>query len=78
MKNRINYALALAVLLVPMIGSKVLADSRPSVLAYNGFQLMSEGSIVYQTGQTGKTVRFCAEDLYRIADRINEVREEIK
>ncbi len=78
MKNKINYALAVAVLLVPMIGTKVLADNRPPVLAYNGFQLMSEGSIVYQAGQTGKTVRFCAEDLYRIADRINEVREKIK
>lgn len=78
MKSKINYALALAVLLVPLIGTKALADSRPPVLAYNGFQLMSEGSIVYRTGQTEKTVRFCAEDLYRIADRINELREKIK
>ncbi len=78
MKNKINYALALAVLLVPMLGTKVLADSRPPVLVYNSFQLMSEGNIVYRSGQTKKTVRFCAEDLYRIADRINEVREKIK
>ncbi len=78
MKNKINYALALAVLLVSMIGTKVLADSRPPLLAYNGFQLMSEGSIVYRFGRTEKTVRFCAEDLYRIADRINEVREKIR
>lgn len=78
MKNKINYALALAVLLVPVIGTKVLADNRPPVLAHNGFQLMSEGSIVYQAGQTGKTIKFCAEDLYRIADRINGLREKIK
>ncbi len=78
MKNKIYHTLALALILGSLVGMKALADDRKPVLAYNGYELKSEGNIVYQTKESKGPVTFHSGDLYRIADRINELREKIR
>ncbi len=53
------------------------ADRQPPTLEYNGYQLSSRGSIVY-CDEAGRTVKFCSEDLYRIVEKINALRREMK
>lgn len=54
------------------------ADRQPPTLEYDGCQLNSRGSIVYCDEATGRTVKFCSEDLYRIAEKINALHREMK
>lgn len=78
MKNKIYYALALTVLIVPLFLAKASAADQPPTLKCSGYQLKSKGSISYERTQNKAAVRFCSNDLYQIAEEINLLETKIK